>query len=62
MSKKCPKTKKKERVLYRYGHPHEWAMENLEDYSMLVYNTKDDFAVEFFIGDDITVNTFGEKE
>ena len=43
-----------------YGHPHDWAVKNLEDYSEQVYTTLNDGAVEFFIHDGITVNTFAE--
>jgi len=45
-----------------FGHPHEWAMENLEDYSKAVYTTKEDYAIEFHIGKDINVNTYEERE
>ena len=43
-----------------YGHPHPWAMHNLEMYSDAVYVTEDDYAVVFYIGDEITVRTYGE--
>ncbi len=46
----------------RYGHPHEWAMNNLEEYSGAVYVTQEDNAVEFFIANDIKVNTYGDKK
>ncbi len=45
-----------------YGHPHQWAMDNLEDYSGDVFVTRDDYAVEFFVDDNIKVNTFGDKQ
>lgn len=45
-----------------YGHPHEWAIANLEEYSEQVYTTKEDYAIEFYIGKDIEVNTYGERE
>lgn len=40
-----------------FGHPHEWAMNCLEEYSDEVFTTLDDYAIEFKIGDDIRVNT-----
>ena len=43
-----------------FGHPHEWALRNLGDYSGAVYTTAEDYAVEFYIDNDITVNTYGE--
>ncbi|MDD5016840.1 MAG: DNA internalization-related competence protein ComEC/Rec2 [Eubacteriales bacterium] len=43
-----------------FGHPHAWAMQNLGDYSGEVYTTMDDYAVEFYIGGGVTVNTYGE--
>lgn len=45
-----------------FGHPHEWALRNLEDYSGEVFVTRDDYAVEFFVNDKIIVNTFGDKQ
>ena len=45
-----------------FGHPHEWAIENLEEYSEQVYTTKDDYAIEFYIDKEITVDTYGEQE
>ncbi len=45
-----------------FGHPHEWAMNNLEAYSGEVFVTRDDYAVEFFVDDNIKVNTFGDKQ
>jgi competence protein ComEC len=44
-----------------FGQPHKWAMHNLEDYSDEVYITRDDYAVEFYINDDIKVNTYGGR-
>ena len=43
-----------------FGHPNVLAMQNLEDYSEHVYTTIDDYAVEFYINDEITVNTYAE--
>ena len=43
-----------------YGHPNPLAMKNLSDYSGEVLTTKDDYAVEFYIGDTITMNTYGD--
>lgn len=45
-----------------FGHPHEYAMDNLEDYSDEVYTTIDDYAVEFVIGEDIKVRTYGDSD
>lgn len=45
-----------------FGHPHGWALQNLEDYSEKVYVTRDDYAVEFYIDDNISVNTLGKGE
>ena len=45
-----------------FGHPHEYAMHNLEDYSDEVYTTIDDYAVEFVIGEDIKVRTYGDSD
>jgi competence protein ComEC len=45
-----------------YGHPHAWALRNLEDYSDEVYITRDDYAVEFYIDDDIRVNALGDGQ
>jgi competence protein ComEC len=42
-----------------YGQPHEWALKNLGDYSDEVYITRDDYAVEFYVDDDIRVNALG---
>lgn len=46
----------------RYGQPDALAAANLSDYSGEVYNTMDDYAVEFYIAEDISVNTYGEAE
>jgi len=43
----------------RYGHPGGLAADNLEDYSGEVYQTIDDYAVEFYIEDGIRVHTYG---
>lgn len=40
-----------------FGHPHEWALNRLKDYSSDVFMTMDDYAIEFYIGKDIKVNT-----
>ncbi len=45
-----------------FGHPHEWALRNLEDYSGEVFVTRDDYAVEFVVNDIIKVKTFGDKQ
>ena len=45
-----------------FGHPHEYAMANLEEYSDEVYTTIDDYAVEFIIGKDIKVRTYGDLD
>jgi competence protein ComEC len=45
-----------------YGHPHEWAMVNLEDYSERVYTTKEDYAIVFNISNDINSYTYRERE
>lgn len=45
-----------------FGHPHEYAMDNLEDYSDEVYTTIDDYAVEFVIGEDIKVRAYGDSD
>lgn len=45
-----------------FGHPHEYAMDNLEDYSDEVYTTIDDYAVEFEIGEDIKVRIYGDSD
>lgn len=45
-----------------YGHPHEWAMKNLEVYSDAVYTTQNDHAVAFYVDDGIRVQTYGEKD
>jgi hypothetical protein len=37
-------------------------MTNLEDYSGDVFVTRDDYAVEFFVNDNIIVNTLGDKQ
>ena len=43
-----------------YGHPDPLAIKNLQDYSGEVLTTVDDYAVEFYIGDTITMNTYGD--
>ncbi len=43
-----------------FGHPHPFALANLEEYSGEVYTTIDDYAVEFYIRDDIKVKTYGD--
>ena len=43
-----------------FGHPHPWAMKNLEMYSDAVYTTQDDGAVVFYIDDEVVVKTYGE--
>lgn len=43
-----------------FGHPHAWAMQNLEDYSEQVYMTMDNYAIEFYLDDEIIVNMYGE--
>lgn len=45
-----------------YGHPHPWAVQNLEDYSGRVLITQEDYAVEFYIHDSINLNTYGGKD
>jgi competence protein ComEC len=45
-----------------FGHPHKWAMRSLEDYSRHVYITREDYAVEFYINNDISVKTYGEQQ
>ena len=45
-----------------YGHPHPWAVQNLEDYSKRVLITQDDYAIEFFLHEDIRLNTYGGKD
>ena len=42
-----------------FGHPHAWALHNLEDYSDAVYTTLQDHAVVFDLDDTITVKTYG---
>jgi competence protein ComEC len=42
-----------------FGHPHAWALKNLEDYSDAVYTTMQDHAVVFSIDDTISVKTYG---
>lgn len=44
------------------GHPHEYAMDNLEEYSDEVYTTVDDHAVEFLIGEYIEVRTYEDSD
>jgi len=45
-----------------FGQPHEWALKNLEDYSDEVFITQNDYAVEFYIDDDIKVKALGRAE
>ncbi len=45
-----------------HGHPHKWAVQNLNDYSERLLITKHDYAVEFFIDREIIINTFGRQE
>lgn len=42
-----------------FGHPHAWALNNLEDYSDAVYSTLQDHAVVFCLDDAISVKTYG---
>ncbi len=42
-----------------FGHPHAWALNNLEDYSDAVFTTWQNHAVVFSIDDKITVKTYG---
>ena len=45
-----------------FGHPHPFAVANLEEYSGEVYTTIDDYAVEFYIDDDIKVKAYGDMD
>lgn len=45
-----------------YGHPHPWALKNLEDYSGEVFITRDSYAVEFYIDKDVRVNALGDGQ
>jgi competence protein ComEC len=46
----------------RYGHPGALALNNLDDYSEEVLITEEDYAVEFFIDDDIRVHAYGGRD
>lgn len=45
-----------------FGHPHEWALSNLMNYSGEVIVTRNDCAIEFYVNEDIKVNTFGDNQ
>ena len=42
-----------------FGQPSELALDNLEDYSGEVFVTREDYAVEFYIDDDIRIHIYG---
>ncbi len=44
----------------QFGHPHEYAMSNLQEFSENVYTTMDNYAIEFYIDDKIKINTYCE--
>jgi competence protein ComEC len=45
-----------------FGHPHPFAIANLEEYSGKVYTTIDDYAIEFFISENIKVKAYGDLD
>ena len=45
-----------------FGHPHPFAIANLEEYSGKVYTTINDYAVEFYIDEGIKVKTYGDMD